>query len=688
MNKTVTINLSGIVFHIDENAYDTLKKYLESIRSKFTVADGRDEIVADIEARIAEMFQQHISDNKQAILPDDVNTVINTLGKPEDIGNISEAATETVSDNNGPALKKRFFRNPDDKFLGGVCSGISAYFDIDPVWLRLAFVVALIFGGTGFLLYIILWIIIPMAKTPSEKLQMHGEDVTLSAIQKSVQDELDGVKNKAGDLVNEVRVRNFGLRLIDFVKDVILFFFKFIGKLLSVIAIFVGLVVLFVLTVLLLGVFGMFGFAMQNHVLMMLAPRSDMFFALMGLLLLIGIPAALLFLAGLKWLFKINWNLKRAGAILAGLMFVGISICVITAFNISKYYATGASVYKTLDWQVPTGKVLHIKLNTKNLKSTSIHIGHGGFVITGDGDTDSTLRSDADLHIEPSDNDSAELVITFTSRGLNKTNAYNLAQKIQYSFAYSDTTLVLDPYSTIGQNEAWRGQNVKLTLKVPMNTLIRLDKNMGADNFNFNCETIDDLDNYDLYGHTFTMTVDGLKCTNCNDKEEEDSTTTPHSHMHHNTNSNTDSTKTPVKHTSNRKNSITFADYLQENNRPDAPISYPVAVVKATVNEYSDSFVAYLKNTVDPCEAISYIDNMYNTGKTYAALFNDYLNNTLNPDDAINIRLNNNQVAYNMGKAFINYLNNRESADEAYNYSTSNTAVSESENTTATLVLH
>lgn len=98
MNKTVTINLSGIVFHIDENAYDTLKKYIESIRGKFTAADGRDEIVQDIEARIAEMFAQRISDSKQAILPDDVTAIINILGKPEDISNAAEtAATETVA---------------------------------------------------------------------------------------------------------------------------------------------------------------------------------------------------------------------------------------------------------------------------------------------------------------------------------------------------------------------------------------------------------------------------------------------------------------------------------------------------------------------------------------------------------------------------------------------------------------
>jgi phage shock protein PspC (stress-responsive transcriptional regulator) len=532
MNKTVTINLSGIVFHIDENAYDTLKKYLESIRSKFTVADGRDEIVSDIEARIAEMFQQRISDNKQAILPEDVNAVITILGKPEDISNSPEtaSATETVAGDNVYHVKKRFFRSPDDKILGGVCGGISAYFDIDPIWLRLAFALGFFFGGSGILIYIILWAIVPLAKTPSEKLQMHGEDVTLSAIQKSVQDELEGVKTKAGEMVSEMRAKNYGRRLSDFIRDVVVMFFKFIGRLFSVIAIVISLVMLFILTVLLLCVFGLCGFAAHNHTLMMLAPRSDMFLGLIGLLLLLGVPTVLLFLGGLKRLFKINWNLKKAGAILGGLMLIGVGICLITAYNVSKYYAADASVYKTMAWQVPAKKVLTVKLNPKNLKVTSVVIGNGAFSIT-DEDEDSLIHSRVWLKFEQSNTDSVEMEVKFIARGRNHSEAYALAKKIQYGYSVTDTTLMLDPYCNLGQGNGWRGQKVALTLRIPVGTSIKLDHNLSVNDFTFEISAMDDITSDEFYGHIFTMTNDGLKCLDCNDMPDDDNSILKHQHI-------------------------------------------------------------------------------------------------------------------------------------------------------------
>jgi phage shock protein PspC (stress-responsive transcriptional regulator) len=532
MNKTVTINLSGIVFHIDENAYDTLKKYLESIRSKFTVADGRDEIAADIEARIAEMFQQRISDSKQAILPEDVNEVINTLGKPEDISETAEtpSATGSVTDEKGYRVKKRFFRNPDDKLLGGVCGGISAYFDIDPIWLRLAFALAFFFAGSGFLFYIILWVIVPLAKTPSEKLQMHGDDVTLSGIQKSVQDEIEGVKTKAEEVMNDMRSKNYGNRLSNFIKEVIVLFFKVIGKILSVVFIITSLVILFALTVLLLAVFGLSGFAMHNHTFMMLAPHSDMLLGLLGVLLLLGVPAVMLFLIGLKWLFKINWNLKKAGAVLSGLMLIGVGICLITAFAISKYYANTASVYKTATWQVPAKKVFTIKLNPKQLKVTSVVIGNGSFSINDD-DGDSAIHGRASLKFEQSNSDSMELVVDYSSRGQSHSEAYALAKKIQYNYSATDTTLVLDPYCTLGQNDDWRSQKTVLTLRIPVGTSIKLDHNLSVNDFTFEISAVDDIDGDEFYGHVFTMTNDGLKCVDCNDMPDDDNSILHHQHI-------------------------------------------------------------------------------------------------------------------------------------------------------------
>src|SRR5580765_4586707 len=94
MNKTVTVNIGGIVFHIDENAYEKFKMYLESIRSHFTTADGRDEIMQDIEARIAEMFQERVKDTKQVITLTDVEDVTRLMGKPEEFEGTEEKHQE------------------------------------------------------------------------------------------------------------------------------------------------------------------------------------------------------------------------------------------------------------------------------------------------------------------------------------------------------------------------------------------------------------------------------------------------------------------------------------------------------------------------------------------------------------------------------------------------------------------
>ncbi|MCY7410503.1 MAG: PspC domain-containing protein, partial [Chitinophagales bacterium] len=184
MNKTVTINLSGIVFHIDDNAFEVLKRYLDNLKSHFANVQGKEEIIADIESRMAEMFSEKVGPSKDVIMIKDVQEVIDIMGRPEQVaGDEEKAAPENKTADAGyyyEGMKKRFFRNPDDKVLGGVSSGIAAYFDVDPLWIRLAFVIMVLAGFSGILIYIILWIIIPEANTAAEKLQMRGERVTVA----------------------------------------------------------------------------------------------------------------------------------------------------------------------------------------------------------------------------------------------------------------------------------------------------------------------------------------------------------------------------------------------------------------------------------------------------------------------------------------------------------------------------
>ena len=193
MNRTITMNLSGIIFHIEEDAYEKLNKYLSTIKGYFKDSEGREEIMNDIEARIAEMLQEKVSTAKQAVLMSDVETVISLMGKPEEFAgetdkSESAANADTSSEDFRTSYpnnkRRRVFRDTDEKILGGVCAGIANYFDFDPIWIRAAFAISFFAFGSGFLLYIILWIIIPEAKTTAEKLEMHGEKVDVNNIGK------------------------------------------------------------------------------------------------------------------------------------------------------------------------------------------------------------------------------------------------------------------------------------------------------------------------------------------------------------------------------------------------------------------------------------------------------------------------------------------------------------------------
>lgn len=195
MKKTLSINLSGMVFNIDDDAYRELQVYLSQIESHFADIDESKEILADIEARIAELFNERVNDVKQVIVMKDVKEVIEILGRPEEIGGSGDSSGERKREKFGPSGYKRMYRDPDNRILGGVCSGMGAYFGIDPIILRIIFVVAVLGFASGLIIYLILWIVIPEAKTTAQKLEMRGEPVNVSNIGKTVKEEFNRVKN-------------------------------------------------------------------------------------------------------------------------------------------------------------------------------------------------------------------------------------------------------------------------------------------------------------------------------------------------------------------------------------------------------------------------------------------------------------------------------------------------------------
>lgn len=205
MNKTLTVNIAGSVFHIEENAFVKLDIYLKTIKANFPLEE-RDEILHDIELRIAELFLEELNFSKEVITLKDVERVIHIMGTPDDY-NLQQEYDK--SDQTNHVRAKKLFRDTQNKVLGGVLSGLGHYFNIDVIWLRIIFVILVLFFGTGVLLYILLWILIPAAKTTSQILEMQGQPINVNTIENSVkknidnfqqnlaQIDLDPIKNKA-----------------------------------------------------------------------------------------------------------------------------------------------------------------------------------------------------------------------------------------------------------------------------------------------------------------------------------------------------------------------------------------------------------------------------------------------------------------------------------------------------------
>lgn len=194
MKRAISINLGGIVFNIDDDAYRELQAYLTQIESCFSDREESKEIMNDIEARIAELFNERITDYKKVITSKDVNDIIAVMGSPEQFGETENGSTQKRRERFGPSGYRRMYRDPDNRILGGVCSGMSAYWQIDPIILRILFVIAFLGFGTGLIIYIILWIVLPEAKTKAQKLEMMGEKVNVSNIGKAFKEEFNNVK--------------------------------------------------------------------------------------------------------------------------------------------------------------------------------------------------------------------------------------------------------------------------------------------------------------------------------------------------------------------------------------------------------------------------------------------------------------------------------------------------------------
>ncbi len=230
MNKTIIININGIVFHIEEDAYEILKQYMTDVKRHFLDSEDSFEITSDIENRIAEMFNEILArEAKQVIVGQDVKAVIEQMGTVEDFEH-AEDDTQPIKDA-GPftykTASRRLFRDPDDHLVAGVCAGIANYFDISTLWIRLLFGLSFVVFGSGFFLYLVLWLVIPKAVSRADRMAMKGEKLDLQGFKKNFEDETNTIRGHVSDFKRDAKP--FVYKSRDFISD----FFDHLGAFLG-----------------------------------------------------------------------------------------------------------------------------------------------------------------------------------------------------------------------------------------------------------------------------------------------------------------------------------------------------------------------------------------------------------------------------------------------------------------------
>ncbi|WP_163710763.1 PspC domain-containing protein [Mangrovibacterium lignilyticum] len=535
MKKTFTINISGSVFHIDEDAYGKLQDYLHMLTSHFgTDADGR-EILQDIEARIAELFSKKMAEEEKDVVNESwVDEVIVRMGKPEDF---LEAEGEEVEDKGLGAeadstqgrVKRRMYRDPDHRVLGGVCAGMGAYFSIDPVVLRIIFVILLFASfGTALIIYIILWIAVPKAKTTAQRLEMRGREATVSNIEKSIKEEVKEVKEsynrfRSSDSYNKGRenVSRFGEMFYSVVKV----FLKIVGVVLGALMILVGF----------LGLLGFLISMMVGHSVLSSAPwighwsghvavpemahffiaPASMTVLMIALAFLVAIPLLAVLYIGTKIVFRYKSNNKIIFLSSLGVWLVALITIVIVSVGQLDDYSERTTVSQNVVLEQQDFHTLYLEMNDDHYKhnfNRSLDLDRMKMV---EQDGEAILLGRPRFDVEKSNNDDFVLVIRKKSRGGSEEEAGQKVQEIVYNFSQSDSTLNFDPYYTLQEGNRWLGQEVDLTLKVPEGKAIFLDKDMVK--IIYDIENVSNTWDGDMVGKYWEMTPDGLTMKELNE---------------------------------------------------------------------------------------------------------------------------------------------------------------------------
>lgn len=524
MKKTFTINISGSVFHIDEDAFEKLQRYLQMLNRHFGTALEGQEILQDIEARIAELLIEKTNNKVEVVTSEMVNDVMVRMGQPEDFMEVEEEpeakthAQATATEEQ--PVRRRLYRDGENRVLGGVCSGLSAYFNIDVVVFRIIFVLALFLAFGSILVYVVLWIAVPKAKTTAQRLEMRGKEATVSNIEKTIKEEMKEIGDNYNRFMNTpegdrgTRMDRMGDTLNSTFRVILRVAVLILGIILILFAI--GSLIGFVASMAIGHSFlhgGPWHFGggpdinmgtLMNH---FISPGAYTI-SVIAISLLAGIPILVLLFIGTKLIFRYHTNNKMIGLISFALWLVALITLVIVGVNQAQNFSKQTSQTMTQKVECTTCKTIYLDVND-DLYSTMIedHISLDRMRVAEVNGKEKLLGHPT-FTIEKSANNEFLLQVKKRARGSSNQNAQLNMEQIDYNFTQKDSSLLFDPYYILKDNAKWRNQEVNMVLKVPEGKSVFLSDKMK--DIIYDIENVDNMYDDDMVNKFWTMTPEGL----------------------------------------------------------------------------------------------------------------------------------------------------------------------------------
>jgi phage shock protein PspC (stress-responsive transcriptional regulator) len=487
MKKTLSVSVGGYAFILEEEAYRVLGQYLDRVRLNLGTTSDVEEIIADVEGRISEIFKDQLSQGgKEVVDMGMVNHAISTMGAPEDYNINGEPVNEKTSsqqqEQDFSSRHRALFRDPDDRMLGGVCAGISHYLGWDPLAVRLIFI-GLLFGfGSGVIVYIILWILVPEAETTAEKLRMHGEPVNLESIKNRFDKFSDEVKDWGRKTKRSKKKwrragKQFGHRVEDTVHEMGSVF----GKIFGVLMLLGGIV----LCIWIFNHFvtGQLAIDNDDHFLSLIAQdpslvferKSDYLFLYWGALTLVALIVFGLIKSGIKLLFQIRLKNKFLNTTTTLISILAVCSIVYGGIKLGRQFTKDETVLQTIPLDIKSGSV-------------TIQVAHDPYfsdkLLADDAGFDELLKIKGkrlifgypELDIRRCATGGPRIEIEKTAHGPRRMEAIRHAENILYPVNILGDSILFQPVFTAPLADRMRAQQIKVRLYVPDSMVVHVQQ--------------------------------------------------------------------------------------------------------------------------------------------------------------------------------------------------------------------